>query len=32
MALFGGAGHSLEIVKKLNQDGLLIGTRIRKEK
>ena len=25
MALFGGAGHSLEIVKRLNSDGMLIG-------
>lgn len=25
MVLFGGAGHSLEIVKRLNKDGLLIG-------
>ena len=25
MVLFGGAGHSIEIVKKLNKDGMLIG-------
>lgn len=25
MELFGGAGHSLEIVKRLNDEGMLIG-------